>query len=240
MTILKLNNIEKSFTQASETFFILKDINFSLNKGEIVALIGPSGSGKTTFLQIAGLLDSPSSGSILIDDIDCSNLNDNQYTSVRRDKIGYIYQFHHLLPEFSAIENIIIPMLIKGFSYKNAKSKASEILNKLGLSHRENNIPSELSGGEQQRVAIARALVNQPALLLADEPTGNLDHHNAELVINLLFEEVRSRKLSTIIVTHNLEIAKKADRIITIKEGVIEEVGSSGVSSRKINKSKSN
>lgn len=241
MTVLKLHNIQKSFTQGGETFFVLNDLNFNLNKGEVVALIGPSGSGKTTFLQIAGLLDSPTSGVVSIDGTLCDKLSENDYTKIRRNKIGYIYQFHHLLPEFSALENIIIPQLIRGLKYEEAASNAKQILETLGLGHRHNNIPSELSGGEQQRVAIARAMVNSPALILADEPTGNLDHHNAEKVIELLFEQVRKRNLSTIIVTHNLEIAKKADRIISIQDGVITEVtGEASASTRKSNRSKSN
>lgn len=241
MTVLKLHNIQKSFTQGGETFFVLKDVNFNLNKGEVVALIGPSGSGKTTFLQIAGLLDSPSSGVVSIDGTLCDKLSENDYTKIRRNKIGYIYQFHHLLPEFNALENIVIPQLIRGLKYDEASENAKQILETLGLGHRHNNIPSELSGGEQQRVAIARAMINSPALILADEPTGNLDHHNAEKVIELLFDQVRKRNLSTIIVTHNLEIAKKADRIISIQDGVITEVtGEESASTRKSNRSKSN
>jgi lipoprotein-releasing system ATP-binding protein len=239
VTVLKLHNIQKSFTQGGETFFVLKDVNFNLNKGEVVALIGPSGSGKTTFLQISGLLDSPTSGVVSIDGILCDKLSENYYTKLRRNKIGYIYQFHHLLPEFNALENIVIPQLIRGLKYDEAANNAKQILETLGLGNRHNNIPSELSGGEQQRVAIARAMVNSPALILADEPTGNLDHHNAEKVIELLFDQVRKRNLSTIIVTHNLEIAKKADRIISIQDGVITEVtGEESASTRKNNRSK--
>jgi len=218
---LQLKNIQKKFFQAQEEFFVLDDVNLTLEESEIISLIGPSGSGKTTLLQICGLLDTPTSGDIFIGDTNCSNISDDVATKIRRKNLGFIYQFHHLLPEFTALENVSIPQIINGISYKDAAIKSKEILSELGLEKRLNSIPSELSGGEQQRVAIARALVNTPKLILADEPTGNLDPVNSEIVFNLLLKEAREKKVSTIIVTHNLEIAKKTDRILTIKNGIL-------------------
>jgi lipoprotein-releasing system ATP-binding protein len=222
VAILQLKNIKKNFLQGEENFDILSDVNLTLKESEIVALVGPSGSGKTTLLQICGLLDKPSSGTLILDGHDCSNLSDIESTNHRRNSLGFIYQFHHLLPEFTALENIILPQMINNVSKPEAKEKAAAILDNLGLGHRLNSIPSELSGGEQQRVAIARALINNPKLILADEPTGNLDPHNSEKVFQILMNEVRSKKVSAIIVTHNLEIAKKTDRILTIRDGQVE------------------
>jgi lipoprotein-releasing system ATP-binding protein len=222
VAILQLKNIKKNFLQGEENFDILSDVNLTLKESEIVALVGPSGSGKTTLLQICGLLDKPSSGTLILDGHDCSNLSDIESTNHRRNSLGFIYQFHHLLPEFTALENIIIPQMINNVTKSEAKEKAAAILDNLGLGHRLNSIPSELSGGEQQRVAIARALINNPKLILADEPTGNLDPHNSEKVFQILLNEVRSKKVSAIIVTHNLEIAKKTDRILTIRDGQVE------------------
>ena len=222
MAILQLKNIKKNFLQGEEKFDILSDVNLTLKESEIVALVGPSGSGKTTLLQICGLLDKPSYGTLILDGHDCSNLSDIESTNHRRNSLGFIYQFHHLLPEFTALENIIIPQMINNVTKPEAKEKAAAILDNLGLGHRLNSIPSELSGGEQQRVAIARALINNPKLILADEPTGNLDPHNSEKVFQILMNEVRSKKVSAIIVTHNLEIAKKTDRILTIRDGQVE------------------
>lgn len=222
MSVLSLKNVEKRFPQGKEEFNILDGIHLDIEKSEIVALVGPSGSGKTTLLQICGLLDSPSSGDVVINGEDCSKISDAQATRVRRDNLGFIYQFHHLLPEFTAKENIIIPQLIRGKDKKSATLAAQQILEEIGIGGRLNNIPAELSGGEQQRVAIARALINKPNLILADEPTGNLDPSNSDKIFNMLLNEVRNRKVSSIIVTHNLEIAKKTDRILTIKNGKIE------------------
>ncbi len=222
MAILQLKNIRKSFLQGKETFDILSDVNLEIKESEIVALIGPSGSGKTTLLQICGLLDKPSEGALKLNGSYCSNISDKEATLHRRNSLGFIYQFHHLLPEFTALENVVIPQMISGISKTQANENAKSILGQLGLGHRLNSIPSELSGGEQQRVAIARALINNPKLILADEPTGNLDPHNSEKVFQILLNEVRSKKVSAIIVTHNLEIAKKTDRILTIRDGKIE------------------
>jgi lipoprotein-releasing system ATP-binding protein len=222
MSVLSLKNVEKRFFQGKEEFSVLEGVNLEIAKSEIISLIGPSGSGKTTLLQICGLLDRPSAGEVFISDHNCAKISDAKATSIRRNHLGFIYQFHHLLPEFTALENIIIPQMINGKDKGAASLEADEILDKLGLGSRLNNIPSELSGGEQQRVAIARALVNKPSLILADEPTGNLDPQNSEKVFNLLLDEVRTREVSAMIVTHNLEIAKKTDRILTIKNGKIE------------------
>ncbi len=222
MTVLQLKNIKKHYLQGEEEFDILSDVNLTIKESEIVALVGPSGSGKTTLLQICGLLDKASSGTLTLGGSDCSNLSDEEATNHRKKSLGFIYQFHHLLPEFTALENVIIPQMINGFDKSTASTKAKELLEELGLGHRLNSIPSELSGGEQQRVAIARALINNPKLILADEPTGNLDPHNSEKVFNILLNEVRNKKVSAIIVTHNLEIAKKTDRILTIRDGKVE------------------
>lgn len=216
MSILELRQVSKSFKQGVERYNILDNLDFQINQGEIVALVGPSGSGKTTFLQIAGLLDNPTSGQVIISGQDCSKNSEEANTLIRRANLGFVYQFHHLLPEFTALENLIIPLLIKKFPPALAGIKATQLLNQFGLGNRINNMPNELSGGEQQRVAIARALIVEPQLILADEPTGNLDPQNAQKVFDFLLNEVRSRSIAAIIVTHNLEIAKKTDKIYTI------------------------
>lgn len=221
MPILDLVNITKSFRQGSSNLRVLKEINLSIKAGQILSIVGPSGSGKSTLLHILGLLDIPTSGQVYFDGNPCSCLSENKRTEIRRNKIGFVYQFHHLLPEFSALENLVLPLLINGINKKQAVIKAQDILIKLGLKNKFHNMPSELSGGEKQRVAIGRSLVNNPQLLLADEPTGNLDTVNAEIVLEMLLEEVKTRNLTAIIVTHNLEIAEKTDNILTLKEGEI-------------------
>ena len=219
MSVLELKAVKKSFGSGSKSTRILKSIDFKLNNSEVICLIGPSGSGKTTFLQIAGLLDYPTSGSVIFEGKNCSRLSDAEITEIRGRKIGFIYQFHNLLPELTAIENAMLPLLIHGKNETDAYDSAKKLLAEVGLSHKCNSLPHELSGGEQQRVAIIRALITQPNLILADEPTGNLDQENAENVISLIFKEVRARGLSTIIVTHNPGIAKKADKILNIMDG---------------------
>ena len=221
---LVLSNVSKSYKQGKDKLVILKNSSLEIAKGEVVAFVGPSGSGKTTLLQIAGLLDSADSGKVIINGTDYSKANDPARTKTRQKEIGFIYQFHHLLPEFSAIENIIIPQMIAGIQRKNAAKRAQEVLKSLWLGKREQHRPSELSGGEQQRVAIARAIVNNPSILLADEPTGNLDPHTAANVFELLLETTRAAGLSVLMVTHNMELAKKVDRIVTLKEGDLVEV----------------
>ncbi|MFT7086643.1 MAG: lipoprotein-releasing system ATP-binding protein [Rickettsiales bacterium] len=218
---LILKNINKSFLFNQQKISVVKNANLAIDKGESVALVGPSGAGKTTFLQIAGLLDNPDSGQILIDGVDASNANDLVRTNLRKNHIGFIYQSHHLLPEFSALENVAMPLLIQGLDKKSSFKRAEEILEQIGLKDRLYHLPSELSGGQQQRVAVARAIAPKPSLLLADEPTGNLDSMNAENVFGLIIEFSKKFQISSLIVTHNMDLAKKLDRIVTIKDGIL-------------------
>ncbi len=216
---LSLKKISKSFKQGSQTLEVLKEINLDIMPGEIVALIGPSGSGKSTMLQIAGLLDRPSKGEILLDDMKCSKLGDGMRTALRRDYLGFVYQYHNLLADFDATENVMLPQLIAGVDTKTAREKSRWLLERLGLSKRLKHRPAELSGGEQQRVAIARALANSPKLLLADEPTGNLDPKTSESVFLELLSIVKETGLSALIATHNFELADKMDRKVKLQDG---------------------
>ncbi len=216
---LSLKKISKSFKQGSQTLEVLKAVDLEIMPGEIVALIGPSGSGKSTMLQIAGLLDRPSKGEILLDDMKCSKLGDGIRTALRRDYLGFVYQYHNLLADFDATENVMLPQLIAGVDTKTAREKARWLLERLGLSKRLKHRPSELSGGEQQRVAIARALANSPKLLLADEPTGNLDPKTSESVFLELLSIVKETGLSALIATHNFELADKMDRKVKLQDG---------------------
>ncbi len=218
---LKLINITKNFSQASQLIEVIKGANLEINKGELVALTGPSGSGKTTLLQIAGLLDSATSGQIFINHLEASKADDETRTAIRKNHVGFVYQFHHLLPEFSALENTALPLLIQGKSKIEAFAAASEILKEVGLEDRVNHKPAQLSGGQQQRVAIARAVVSRPSLILADEPTGNLDSAISEKIFDILQNLVKTYEIGCLMVTHNLELAKKADRIVSIKDGII-------------------
>ncbi len=220
MAMLTLSKVSKDFVQANGSLEIIREATFSLSDGEVVAMVGPSGCGKSTLLHICGLLEQPTSGSVIIDGVDCTKFSDVESTKIRGEKIGFIYQFHHLLPEFTALENVMMPLLISGVSRKLASEKANSLLEEFSLLHRVNNIPSELSGGEQQRVAIARALIHQPKILLADEPTGNLDEENAKFVFSQFLKIARNKKVSVLMVTHNLELAEKTDRILTIHGGV--------------------
>lgn len=217
--VLQLKNICKNFNQGSEVLKVLQNVNLEIKPKEIVALIGPSGSGKSTLLQIAGLLEQPSSGEIILNGESCSQANDSVRTMLRRDYLGFVYQYHNLLPDFDALENVIIPQIISGANYKEAKDKAMWLLQRLGLNEREHHRPAELSGGEQQRVAIARALANTPKLLLADEPTGNLDPNTSDNVFLTLLEVVKETGLSALIATHNLDLAHKMDREVSLKDG---------------------
>ncbi|MDY4840899.1 MAG: ABC transporter ATP-binding protein [Alphaproteobacteria bacterium] len=219
MPTLELKNVVKTFKQGSAKLEVLKDVDFAIAPGEIVALIGPSGSGKSTLLQIAGLLEKPTKGDVWLDGQKCSKLGDNARTGLRRDYLGFVYQYHNLLGDFSATENVALPQLIAGVGQKVANEKAKWLLNRLGLGRRLAHRPSELSGGEQQRVAIARALANSPKLLLADEPTGNLDPRTSEGVFLELLSIVKETKLSALIATHNFELADKMDRKVTLKDG---------------------
>ena len=217
--VLVLNGIERSFRQGRQTLEILKGISLTVQAGEIVGLVGPSGAGKSTLLHIAGLLENPDAGEIAICTEVCGPLSDAERTSIRRRYMGFVYQYHHLLPEFTAIENIIIPQVIAGFDRKNAQNRANEILAWLGLAERANHRPARLSGGEQQRVAIGRAISTSPALLLADEPTGNLDPQTADEVFEMLLRLVRGANLAAMIATHNPTIAARMDRTVKLENG---------------------
>lgn len=217
--ILELKKVTRTFKQGHEELHVLKEADLSIRSGEIVALVGPSGAGKSTLLQAAGLLEKPDNGAIYIDGVDASHLNDDGKTGLRRDHLGFVYQYHHLLPEFSAEENIIIPQMVAGKSKKDARIRALELLEAVGLANRATHRPAELSGGEQQRVAIARALANKPKLLLADEPTGNLDPVTSAHVFDLLLNEVKKEGLAALIATHNPALAERMDRIIHLEDG---------------------
>lgn len=210
--------------QGNEQLDVLKGVNLEIKPKEIVALIGPSGSGKSTLLQIAGLLDEPTSGEVYINGDLCTGNNDNMRTALRRDYLGFVYQYHNLLPDFDAAENVILPQLIAGAKYKEARDKALWLLNRLGLGERIKHRPAELSGGEQQRVAIARALANTPRLLLADEPTGNLDPNTSDNVFLALLEVVKETGLSALVATHNIDLAHKMDREVLLKDGRLIDV----------------
>lgn len=220
---IELVSISRFYGKKETRLDVLKDINFALNKGEITALVGPSGSGKSTLLHITGLLDQPSGGQIFVQGKDVSCASDKERTLLRRKEIGFVYQYHLLLPDFNALENVMLPQLINGKSEKQAKGRAEELLELVGLKHRLMHRSGELSGGEQQRVAIARALANEPSVLLADEPTGNLDPKTAEGVFQTLLSLVKETKLSALIATHNPELALQMDRQISVQNGVIKE-----------------
>ncbi len=217
--ILKLEYINKKYKQNEGFLEVIKDSSLTVYNKETVAFVGPSGCGKTTLLQICGLLDTSTSGNIYINSQKISNLSDIEKTNIRKNNIGFVFQFHHLLPEFSVLENVILPALINlKLNKKAIKEKAINILNDLGLISKMHNRPHQLSGGEKQRVAIARAIINNPSIILADEPTGNLDPENAEIVFNLLLQTVKNYNSSLLMATHNIELAKKLNRIITIED----------------------
>ncbi len=216
---LELKKVVKSFKQGGQTLEVLRGIDLDIMPGEVIALVGPSGSGKSTMLQIAGLLDRPSGGDIYLDGQNCSKLGDAMRTSLRRDYLGFVYQYHNLLGDFDATENVVLPQLIAGVSMKEAREKAQWLLSRLGLEKRLKHRPAELSGGEQQRVAIARALANTPKLLLADEPTGNLDPRTSETVFSELISIVKETHLSALIATHNFDLAGKMDRCVRLENG---------------------
>tara|TARA_B100000949_G_scaffold142385_1_gene125088 strand:- start:1155 stop:1826 length:672 start_codon:yes stop_codon:yes gene_type:complete len=218
-TVLKLKNISKEFIEPRRNIVALNKINLELSDGQSIGLLGPSGSGKSTLLQIAGLLDNPTNGEIIINGEKCDTLPQEKKNLIRKKYIGFIYQNFYLLDSFSALENIIIPQLISGSSYISAKKRAINLLSSLGLSKRIDNKPRELSGGEKQRVAILRAIANMPKIILADEPTGNLDKKNSQNVIKIIKDLVSHYKISFIIATHNLSIVKKFDKIIKLSEG---------------------
>ena len=214
-TILSAKKINKSYPQVgAEDIHVLKDFSVDIKAGEIVALVGPSGSGKSTLLHVLGLLDSFDDGALLMNGIETKDMSQRVRTKTRRDDVGFIYQFHHLLPEFSAVENIMLPQIVAGISKADAKARTLDLLEQLKLSHRANNRPAQLSGGEQQRVAIGRALANKPKLILADEPTGNLDPETSDTVFNILIDVVRDSGAGALIATHNMDLAKKMDRTV--------------------------
>lgn len=219
--ILELQGVGRQYEQGSRTLNILDGADFVLNQGEMVALVAPSGAGKSTLLHIAGLLERPNAGDVLIGGESCGRLNDDQRTARRRNDIGFVYQFHHLLPEFSALENVMVPQLVHGLTKQAAAERAGQLLDYMKIGERADHRPSELSGGEQQRVAIARAVANAPQILLADEPTGNLDPQTSSYVFDALEALVRQSGLATLIATHNHALAERMDRRITLRESKI-------------------
>ena len=221
VNVLELENVRKTFFQGRTSLVVLNKANLKIQGGEMVALIGPSGSGKSTLLQIAGLLENAEEGRVSILGVPMNKLDDNSRTKARGTDIGFVYQYHHLLAEFTALENIVLPQLISGKSKTQANNVANRLLASMQLSDRSTHRPAQLSGGEQQRVAVARALANNPHLLLADEPTGNLDHDSAEQVFNLLLELVKTTGVAALIATHNPELAVKMDRVLRLENGIL-------------------
>ena len=221
--ILSLRDVDLAYHQAERSIEILKGVSGDVYAGETVGLLGPSGAGKSSLLHLLGLLDRPSAGSIVLDDADCVAISDHERTLIRRSKLGFVYQFHHLLQEFSALENVILPQLILGKTRADAEKHAMKLLDQLGLAGRLDHRPGQLSGGEQQRVAIARAVANAPKLLLADEPTGNLDPETAEIVFQQLLKLVKDTGLTAIIATHNLDLARRMTRIWKLDQSKIVE-----------------
>lgn len=222
-TILELKDIKRWFGDGDTRLNVLNGVNLKIDRGEIVALTGPSGSGKSTLLYVTGLLDKPSSGELFLAQQSCAKMSEQQRTQMRRKYLGFVYQAHLLLPDFSALENVMMPLLIAGVNTYEAEMRATELLTKMGLSHRLKHRSGELSGGEQQRTAIARALANTPTLLLADEPTGNLDPQTSEKVFGELLALVRQTGLSALIATHNPELAQKMDRRVHLEAGLLIE-----------------
>jgi lipoprotein-releasing system ATP-binding protein len=221
--VLRLERLERAYTQGNRRIDVLKGASASFSPGETVALLGPSGAGKSTLLHIAGLLERADSGQVLINGIDCAQLSDNEQTRMRRMEVGFVYQFHHLLPEFTALENVVLPQLILGSCRDMAEARAKDLLGSLGLEERWDHRPAQLSGGEQQRVAIARAVANGPKVLLADEPTGNLDPPTAERVFEQLLKLVRQSGVAAVIATHNLDLAARMDRTLRLMDGRLVE-----------------
>jgi len=219
---LELKGVQQRFLQAGNGFLeVIREADLKLERGEMVALVGPSGSGKSTLLHIAGLLEHQAEGDVIINGTATRELSDDKRTELRRTTMGFVYQYHHLLPEFSALENVVLPQMIAGKSRSEARVRASELLQRVGLGERLDHRPAKLSGGEQQRVAVARALANAPAIVLADEPTGNLDVHTADGVFDMLAQMVRADRVAALIATHNMEIARRMDRVVTIRDGVL-------------------
>lgn len=220
--VLRLESIRRTFVQGSTRLEVLRGVDLALQPGRLVALVGPSGAGKSTLLHIAGLLERADSGEVTIDGRACRRLGDRERTRLRGERIGFIYQFHHLLPDFTALENVMLPQLVIGRGRSAARARGHELLDRMGLTARVRHRPGRLSGGEQQRVAIARALANGPALVLADEPTGNLDVATADHVFDVLLETVRATGTAALIATHNPELAARMDRTLSLREGRLE------------------
>lgn len=218
---LELRGVQRTYRGEAGELPILRGAYLTLNTGEIVALVAPSGAGKSTLLHVAGLLDRPDGGAVLVEGRDAGALPDGERTAIRRDTIGFVYQFHHLLPEFTALENVVLPQLIAGRPRRRAEAHARALLGSFGLSPRGDHLPGKLSGGEQQRVAIARALANAPKVLLADEPTGNLDVRTAAIVFDELLATVRGQGLAALIATHNPDLAARMDRTVTLRDGKV-------------------
>lgn len=221
--VVRLTDLARSFEQGGVTIDVLNGVDLTVGPGEIVALLGPSGSGKSTMLQAVGLLEGGFKGKIEIAGHDATQLDSAQRTEVRKNHLGFVYQFHHLLPDFTAVENVVLPQLLHDVSRPDAVARAEELLGKLGLSHRLDHRPSQLSGGEQQRVAVARALANRPQLVLADEPTGNLDEKTSERVLGEFLELVRGQGSAALVATHNQALAARMDRVVVLHEGRIEQ-----------------
>lgn len=221
--ILNCKNLNKSYHDGTATIDVLKGINFSIKRGDRIAIVGPSGSGKSTLLHLLGGLDKPTSGEVLLNNVSWQDLSEKKRCQFRNQHLGFIYQFHHLLPEFTAVENVAMPLLLANKSVTEAQAQSKNILAKVGLSQRETHKPSQLSGGERQRVAIARALVHQPHCVLADEPTGNLDNATASKVFDMMLALNEQLNTSLVIVTHDRQLAGKMDRILTIQDGVLTE-----------------
>ena len=220
--VMSVRDIRRTFVEGGQPLHILRGGGFDLRRGEIVALVGASGSGKSTLLQCVGLLDRPSGGSILINGAAVQKMDENMRTQIRRKKIGFVYQKHNLLSDFTAVENVMLPMLANGVDENLARARAMKLLRAASVAHRASHVPGEMSGGEQQRTAVARALANNPDILLADEPTGSLDPMHAGSVFDLLLDLVRKNKMAMLFVTHDLNLASRADRIITINNGIVE------------------
>jgi len=227
-TVLRLDQLVRTYRQGPRCIEVLVGASVDIHAGEAVALVGPSGAGKSTLLHIAGLLETPDSGRVIVNGRDCTGMGDNERTAVRRVEMGFIYQFHQLLPEFSAMENVMIPQMILGRGRGHAAAHARHVLSALGLADRVDHRPAELSGGEQQRTAIARALANGPKLILADEPTGNLDPHTADHVFESLIHLIRSTGVAALIATHNMDLARRMDRVLRLEDGILIEVGRPG------------
>ncbi len=218
---MSVRDIKKTFIEGGQPLHILRGGGFDLHRGEIIALVGTSGSGKSTLLQCVGLLDRPTSGSIMIGGASVQKMDEDMRTQIRRNKIGFVYQKHNLLSDFTALENVILPMLANNVPENEARTRAAKLLRAANVAHRASHLPGQMSGGEQQRTAVARALANNPDILLADEPTGNLDPNHAMTVFDLLLDLVRKNKMAMLFVTHDMNLAQRADKIITIRDGIV-------------------